>query len=317
MKRFKKLLVVYNGNENEHDTLRRAYHLARHNKASLTIVDVIEKIPQKIGYYFEKVSVSEVESVEAEQRAEQIIGIIKGFEHRTKIKADVKVFIGKPHIEIIKEVLRNKHDLLIKTAEGASVAKTLLFGSIDINLLRKCPCPVWMVKPTKSRTYSRVLAAVDPDPIDEQNNKLNDLIMELAVSVSKIEKSELQIIHVWSMFGERTLTGPRFRKTESQMRKLMRDAKKTHREWLDKLLDKIRFGRKKPKIHLIKGDPAKIIPRVAKSQKIDLIVMGTVSRAGLPGLIIGNTAESILSQVNCSVLTVKPKNFVTPVTLED
>ena len=75
--------------------------------------------------------------------------------------------------------------------------------------------------------------------------------------------------------------------------------------------------RKKPKVHLIKGDPSTVIPRVAKSQKIDLIVMGTVCRTGLPGLIIGNTAESILNQVNCSVLTVKPRGFVTTVTLED
>lgn len=315
MKQFKKILVVYNGSEREQDTLRRAYHLARRNKARLTIIDVIEQIPQKIGYYFEKVSVSEFESIEAEQRAEEIIGMLKGLERRKKIKADVKVFIGKPHIEIIKEVLRNKHDLLIKTAKGADGARRVLFGGIDISLLRKCPCPVWMVKPSKSRTYSRILAAVDPDPFNEQSTKLNDLIMELALAVSKIEKSELQIIHVWSMFGERTLRGPRFRKTESQMRKLMRDAKNVHKEWLDKLLGKIRFGRKKPKIHLIKGDPSMVIPRVAKSQKIDLIVMGTVCRTGLPGLIIGNTAESILNQVNCSVLTVKPKGFVTPVTL--
>jgi len=45
--------------------------------------------------------------------------------------------------------------------------------------------------------------------------------------------------------------------------------------------------------------------------------MGTVCRTGLSGFIIGNTAEKVLSEVNCSVLTVKPEGFVTPVTLED
>jgi nucleotide-binding universal stress UspA family protein len=42
--------------------------------------------------------------------------------------------------------------------------------------------------------------------------------------------------------------------------------------------------------------------------------MGTVSRTGIRGLIIGNTAETILRSVRCSVLAVKPEGFVTPVT---
>jgi len=46
-------------------------------------------------------------------------------------------------------------------------------------------------------------------------------------------------------------------------------------------------------------------------------VMGTLHRTGLAGFFIGNTAEKVLSEVNCSVLTVKPAGFVTPVSLDD
>jgi nucleotide-binding universal stress UspA family protein len=46
---------------------------------------------------------------------------------------------------------------------------------------------------------------------------------------------------------------------------------------------------------------------------VDLVVMGTVARAGIPGFFMGNTAESILNQIDCSVLTVKPPGFVSPV----
>ncbi len=41
--------------------------------------------------------------------------------------------------------------------------------------------------------------------------------------------------------------------------------------------------------------------------------MGTVCRTGIPGLIIGNTAERVLDSVKCSVLTVKPAGFVSPI----
>jgi nucleotide-binding universal stress UspA family protein len=49
---------------------------------------------------------------------------------------------------------------------------------------------------------------------------------------------------------------------------------------------------------------------------IDLLVMGSVCRTGIAGFLIGNTAEEVINQVDCSVLTLKPKGFITPVTLE-
>lgn len=69
-------------------------------------------------------------------------------------------------------------------------------------------------------------------------------------------------------------------------------------------------------VHLLKGDPAEVIASLTAKKRIDLIVMGTVGRTGIPGFLIGNTAETVLRQVNCSVLAVKPEGFVTPVKIE-
>jgi hypothetical protein len=41
--------------------------------------------------------------------------------------------------------------------------------------------------------------------------------------------------------------------------------------------------------------------------------MGTIGRSGVPGLLIGNTAERMLSAVDCSILALKPEGFVSPV----
>ena len=93
-----------------------------------------------------------------------------------------------------------------------------------------------------------------------------------------------------------------------------------HRDWLNRLLRKAEkwIGPEtpratKPEMHLPKGDPSNVIPRLARTLRVDLIVMGTVARTGIPGLIIGNTAESILSDIDCSLLAVKPEGFVTPI----
>jgi nucleotide-binding universal stress UspA family protein len=44
--------------------------------------------------------------------------------------------------------------------------------------------------------------------------------------------------------------------------------------------------------------------------------MGTVCRTGIAGFFIGNTAEKVLQEIDCSVLAIKPEGFETPVTLE-
>ena len=48
---------------------------------------------------------------------------------------------------------------------------------------------------------------------------------------------------------------------------------------------------------------------------IDLLVMGTMARSGIPGVFIGNTAERLVTHVPCSMLAVKPADFQTPIAL--
>jgi len=66
-------------------------------------------------------------------------------------------------------------------------------------------------------------------------------------------------------------------------------------------------------LHLLKGKPAQVISACAGTREVDLIVMGTLGRAGVPGLILGNTAEDVLRETQTAVLAVKPSGFVSPV----
>jgi hypothetical protein len=52
------------------------------------------------------------------------------------------VLVGKTFLEIIRQVLRNEHDLVIKCVDLSSSFKETLFGSTDMHLMRKCPCPL-------------------------------------------------------------------------------------------------------------------------------------------------------------------------------
>ncbi len=67
---------------------------------------------------------------------------------------------------------------------------------------------------------------------------------------------------------------------------------------------------------LARGPARTVIPAQAEALKADIIVLGTIARTGLSGVIIGNTAEDILNSVSCSVVAVKPDSFVSPVAPE-
>jgi universal stress protein E len=67
---------------------------------------------------------------------------------------------------------------------------------------------------------------------------------------------------------------------------------------------------------LIEGDPVRVIPDYVREHGVDLLTIGTLVRTGVAGLLIGNTAEKILGEVDCSILALKPAGFVSPVELD-
>jgi nucleotide-binding universal stress UspA family protein len=78
-------------------------------------------------------------------------------------------------------------------------------------------------------------------------------------------------------------------------------------EALQKMLDKVVPPHPAVQVvrRLVIGDPASEIPRVAKEENVDLIVMGTHGRTGLLRLLMGSVAELVVRRAHCAVLTVR------------
>ncbi|MDZ7712715.1 MAG: universal stress protein [Rhodovibrio sp.] len=89
------------------------------------------------------------------------------------------------------------------------------------------------------------------------------------------------------------------------------------RQWsqLDRLLTASGLDNGWPKLrrHVVRGNPRSAIPRMVGELGADLLVLGTVARTGVPGLIIGNTAEDVLNSVDIGIVAVKPPGYVSPV----
>lgn len=57
-------------------------------------------------------------------------------------------------------------------------------------------------------------------------------------------------------------------------------------------------------VHVVIGAPATLVVETAKSLDADLIVVGSHGKHGL-GLLLGSTANGVLHQASCDVLTVR------------
>ena len=326
MQRFKKILCVMEHGEASKPALERAVALAENNQAELMVVDVIPRLSAGIRMPDGGPVSRDLQAAMVGEHEARIAALVEPYLQRLDIQH--KVLLGTSFLEVIRAVLRNGHDLVIKCPESPSWLDRFFSGD-DMHLLRKCPCPVWLVKPRASKTYQRILAAVDVDdrytPKElDTHHRMNVQILEMASSLAISESAELHVVHAWESMSE-MISGFVFSSDMSSERLVanIEQERRQQQQLLDELLRKISTESEsargaldylKPRTHLLKGAARKEIPALSKRLGVDCIVMGTVARTGIRGFIMGNTAETILAQIDCSVLAIMPLGFVTPVT---
>ena len=306
MKRFKNILVIPSIPSETDAALRRALRLADSNAARLTVLWPLEE-SSDAGTGLDYVpDIIQAVSEHLEEALEPI--------RQQGGQIEAKVRAGRPFVEIIRQVAEGGHDLVMKTARGHEVQSSSLFGTTALHLLRKCPCPVWIVNPTPGKRTG-VLAAVDTGTENEQTATINRTIMELATSLSILEDTALHVVHAWSVpYEDMIQNSPWLRWSRAQSQSQVADFEAASRARFDALIGGFTHFVPRMERHFVKGNPTHVIPSIAREKGIEVVVMATLGRTGIPGMFIGNTAETIFGKIDCSAMTLKPEGFVSPVT---
>ena len=117
MHRFKNILLLYDARP-EHDfTRKRAADLARRNQARLTVVDVIEEDSWDSGEIYASPPFQDLKQFVIKERQKELKAAIERMSQQG-LDIAAKLLFGKPFLEIIRQVLRENHDLVIKAAQG-------------------------------------------------------------------------------------------------------------------------------------------------------------------------------------------------------
>jgi len=317
--RFKNILVICQEDSRPDLAIERARALAKANGGTVTLMDVVDLDQRDVASLL-----SSLPDRTSQEMQQQIFEY-----HRTRLEdfaADLRedgistsqiVLHGVPFVEIIRAVLREGHDIVVKGASLDPSKKRATFLGLDMHLMRKCPCPVLIVNEPLSQDQVRVLAAVDPNSLAPEEDDLNRLIMDLSTSLCASEGANLNVVHAWRIEEEKALLSSSLIKANTSEIKRFKQNKQAHRSSeFNQLLEHYSLNLKAHDVHLLQGHAGDIVPKLAARLRVDLVVMGTVSRTDVGGLFIGNTAEMILGRLKCSVLAVKPPAFRTPVSLE-
>lgn len=208
--------------------------------------------------------------------------------------------------EIIRHVQKNETDLVIVGTRDPGFASRLLFGSTGLRLLRFCPCPVWVTKPDANWDDLEILVATDFSEVSQD-------ALDIGVRAARLTGARLRVLHVVPHSTDRRMrhTGLRDDEIKAYYQSLREEAEQKMQEQLAQT--DFRTVEAGVTLDVQEGPADMVILDTIDTHHIDLLIMGTLARRGLAGMLIGNTAENLLPQLACAILAIKPRDFECPV----
>lgn len=282
--------------EQEEHTLVEAKRMAKLFGSKLRIVCVLEQ------YHYEYDEVQAKVEGERYSRTEAALT-----ELCTQLKSegydcDFHIAEGIAWYQIIKHAAALSADWIMMSAVRVRRDNQAApLGSTARKVVRKAEQPVWVIRHTSQAPIKKIAVAIDLGPISQQ-------LVDAGAVVANALNAEKQIVH-----------GLDYRGAFAYVR--MPDAERLKDEYKRKVRDNARTALQalcgehadEWKILLTEHDVVDVLPEMEKQGDADLVVMGSVSRSGVAGLIIGNSAEKLLDKLNSSLLVLKPEGWSTPV----
>ncbi|VEB24121.1 universal stress protein UspE [Avibacterium volantium] len=305
--KFKNILVVLNPENEKQYALARAVRLVKEQKSESKV-----KITTFMTVYDLSYEMSALLSSEERENMHQ--GVI---EQRQKAIQPYLDKYADPNIEfhstvvwnsneaeaIAEEVEKNSYDLVVKYTQEKESITSLIFTPMDWQLLRKCPAPIMIVKDGDWKHQRRILVAVNVSDDEEHHNLLNNELVTLGIDLAdSLERGNVHLVTAYPPTPiNMAIDLPEFSTADysNSIRGQYLINMKALRQ---------KFNIDEDHTHVREGFPEDVIPEVAKELGAEMVVLGTIGRTGLSAAFLGNTAEHVISKLNCNLLAIKPND---------
>jgi len=293
----KRVLVHVDTTSDRRPALTRALHLARSSRPSVRFVDVLEPAPRHSP---KGEALEQLLRTTMKERLKEAATVAR----RRGVRTTFDLLEGDTATMLIRASIEWRADLLLRSHGVSQTRARRPIGPVDSQLLRRCPCPVWFVTPRQADGETVVVAAVDPDPADPPRHELSVRVVRAAMAVSASTGASLHLVHAWSAYGHQVLASHGSQQDVVGYVKACREGARARFDSLIEDTEALAAD-----THFIQGESDRVLSRFIERRRTSLVVLGTVARTGLAGLVVGNTAERVLRTVHCSVLALKPAGF--------
>jgi universal stress protein E len=290
-------------------SIAKAAHLARGFGAKLILFHAITDLVSSDAYFYAHGDVKRVhrETMAHYQRRLEAIA-----ERLREQDLDVRVCAAwdyPAHEGIVRHARKHKADLIVAECHAGRRFVPWLLHLTDWELLRTSPVPVLLVKSGATWEDLNVLATIDPSHRFAKPAKLDARILSTAGAFAHALGGTMHVMHSYIAVpaGSMPMAGA----SGLLVRQIAEASEARAKGDLKGALADTNIPR--DRVHLVQGMPIETIPRMTQQLGCGLVVMGAISRSGVKRMLIGNTAERILSSLNADVLVVKPAEFKTNV----
>lgn len=192
-------------------------------------------------------------------------------------------------------VADGKTHLVIKSVHHS---KTLMHTPLDWDLLRRCDAPLLLVSTKRKRKSGNVLATLDLRNADRKHQVMNLRVLDAAERFAEMGGGKMHCVSaVEYSVVLRDLD-------IIDVRKKHKEAKQRSAHLLEALLEP--YDIPKARVHMPAGKVGQMVNSIARKIDADLLVVGSSAHRRLGEILIGSSAEKILSRANCDVLAVHP-----------
>jgi universal stress protein E len=300
-----RILVVIDPTASFHPCLERAAWLARCTKASVELF-ISDHAPHLEDQRSPPARDARTAALERHRaRLEQLADPLRaeGSSVATDVRWDYPL-----HDSIVKKALECGADVVLKDTHYHPVLKRSIFSNTDWSLIRNCASTLWLVKPRPPGQRPCFIAAVDPLHERDKPADLDHRIMTTARTLGEALGGDVHIFHAFDVAAAIAVSTDAMSMPIALPLNDLTDAMRaSHTEAVERL--RAQHGVAPDHTHVHQGATRQLLLALAEQLRADAVVMGAISRSGLKGLFLGNTAEDVLDRLHCDLVIVKPSGF--------
>lgn len=214
-------------------------------------------------------------------------------------QVEANVVINRPASGILAEARRTNADLIVMGSHGRGTLASAVLGSVSAEVVDHAPCPVLIARTSR---ITRVVLAHDGSDGARQAE-------EVVSMWHFLQRLPVRVVSAWSLspsYGSVDAMGGGFMSGEVYQQ-LVDDLRDERTRTAGEAAKRLAGNGVQATAEVGEGPTAQTVIDAAKDFGADLIVVGSRGQTGLPRILLGSVARSVLFNAPCSVLITRQR----------